>query len=207
MQLELEKLGSVNQLAVEQYDEFKDNYKQLSVRRNQLEEERRSIVKFMQEIEEKKCSAFMKAYEQINESFKALFSKLTGGGTGSLQLQNIEDIFSGGLDIFVQFPGKATRIVSGASGGEKSVAAVAFLFAIQNLSPAPFYIFDEIDAHLDQSNAERLADLLREQSTNSQFIVISLRDVVVDRAERLFGVFLQYGVSHVVSVKLPEVVA
>jgi len=207
MQLELEKLGSVNQLAVEQYSEYKDNYKQLSVRRNQLEEERRAIVKFMQEIEEKKRSAFMKAYEQVNESFKTLFSKLTGGGTGWLQLQNPEDIFSGGLDIFVQFPGKAARLVSGTSGGEKSVAAVGFLFSIQSISPAPFYIFDEIDAHLDQSNAGRLADLLREQSAKSQFIVISLRDVVVDRAERLFGVFLQGGISNVVSVKLPEVVA
>ncbi|HYB92713.1 MAG TPA: chromosome segregation protein SMC, partial [archaeon] len=169
MNLELEKLGSVNQLAVDQYSEYKDNYKQLSVRRNQLEEERRAIVKFMQEIEEKKRSAFTKAYEQSNESFKALFSKLTGGGVGWMQLQNPDDIFSGGIDIFVQFPGKAARLVSGTSGGEKSVAAVGFLLSIQSISPASFYMFDEIDAHLDQANAERLADLLRGQSAKSQF--------------------------------------
>lgn len=207
MILELEKLGSVNQLAIQQYDQYEDNYRQLSVRRNQLEEERRAIINFMEEIERKKRSAFTKAYETVNENFKTFFSKLTNGGEGWLQLQIPEDPFAGGLDIFVKFPGKTARFVSGASGGEKSVAAVSFIFAVQELSPAVFYVFDEIDAHLDPSNAERLADLLREQATNSQFIVISLRDVVIDRAERLFGVYVQNGISHVVSTKLPHEVA
>lgn len=207
MMLELEKLGSVNQLAIQQYVQYNDNYRQLSIRRNQLEQERRTIIKFMEEIEQKKRSAFMKAYETVNVNFKTFFSKLTNGGEGWLQLQNPEDPFAGGLDIFVSFPGKVARLVSGASGGEKSVAAVSFIFAVQGLSPALFYIFDEIDAHLDPSNAERLADLLREQSTNSQFIVISLRDVVIARAERLFGVYVQAGASYIVSTKFPHGVA
>ncbi|MBS7643135.1 chromosome segregation protein SMC [Candidatus Bathyarchaeota archaeon] len=203
MRLELEKLGSVNLLAITQYEQQVDNYKQYSIKRNQLEEEKRAILKFMEEIEQKKREAFMKAYQEVNKNFQTFFSRITGGGSAWLQLQNEQDPFAGGLDVFVQFPGKAARLISGASGGEKSVAAVSFIFAIQGLSPAPFYIFDEIDAHLDLSNAERLADLLREQSANTQFIVISLRDVIIDRAQRVFGVFLQDGLSSIVSYQLP----
>ncbi len=207
VRLELERLGSVNQLAIQQYDEQKDNYKQLSIRRNELEGEKRTILQFMEEVERKKREAFMNAFEQINGNFKTTFLSITGGGSGWLQSQNPEDPFSGGVDLFVQFPDKAARLISGASGGEKSVAAVSFIFAIQKLSPAPFYVFDEIDAHLDPYYAERLADLLKEQSATSQFIVITLRDVVVDRSERLFGVYLHDGVSSIVSLKLAEAVA
>lgn len=124
-----------------------------------------------------------------------------------MSLQNSEDPFAGGVDIFAQFPGKATRLIAGASGGEKSVTAVAFILAIQNLFPAPFYMFDEIDAHLDPSNSGRLADLLKEQSVSSQFIVLTLRDVIMDRAERLLGVYIQNGVSRVVSTRIAEVAA
>lgn len=149
----------------------------------------------------------MEAYNKVNERFSIFFGKLTGSGKGVLSLENHEDPFAGGLDIFVQFPGKTSRLIAGASGGEKSVVAVAFIFAIQSLSPASFYIFDEIDAHLDPFNAERLADLLKEQSSNSQFIVITLRDVVIDRAEKLFGIYIQSGISQIVSTKIAEAVA
>ncbi|MDQ1280929.1 MAG: chromosome segregation protein, partial [Thermoproteota archaeon] len=207
LRFELEKLGSVNQLAVVQYDEQQTNYKQLSVRLNQLESERKSIVDFMEEIERKKRSAFMQAYDKINESFAKFFSKLTGGGEGYLNLQNKEDPFAAGIDVFVQFPGKASRLIAAASGGEKSVTAVSFIFSIQNLSPAPFYMFDEVDAHLDPFNSERLADLLKDQSIASQFIVVTLRDVIMDRSDRLFGVYIQEGASKIVSTRLAEVVA
>ena len=174
-------------------------------RRNQLEKERKVILDFIEDIERKKKEAFMKAYDQINESFSYFFEKLTGGGRGWLSLENPEAPFTGGLDIFVQFPGKVSRLVAGASGGEKSVVAVAFIFSIQSLSPTSFYIFDEVDAHLDPYNAERLADLLKEQSRKSQFIVITLRDVVIDRAEKLYGVYIQTGFSKIVSTKMMKV--
>jgi len=206
MRDELAKLGSVNYLAVDQYDQQKDAYKQLSLRRNEVESEKISILNFMEEIEQRKRNAFMEAYSKINVGFKFFFSKLTGGGTGWLELENPEDPFSGGLDIYVQFPGKGARLVSGASGGEKSVAAVSFMFAIQDLSPAPFYAIDEVDAHLDIHNAERLADMLRENSAGTQFIVISLRDVVIDRAQNLFGVYVHNGVSRILSIKLQKTV-
>ena len=206
MRDELTKLGSVNYLAVDQYDQQKDAYKQLSLRRNEVEAEKISILNFMEEIEQKKRRAFMEAYSKINVGFKFFFSRLTGGGNGWLELENPEDPFSGGLDIYVQFPGKGARLVSGASGGEKSVAAVSFMFAIQDLSPAPFYVFDEVDAHLDIHNAERLANMLRENSAGTQFIVISLRDVVIDRAQKLFGVYVHNGVSRILSIKLQKTV-
>ncbi len=207
MRFELEQLGSVNQLAPDQYNEQQKNYKQLSIRRNQLERERRVILEFIDEVERKKREVFIDAYLHVNESFTVFFEKLTGGGKGRLSLEKPEDPFSGGLDIFVQFPGKSSRLIAGASGGEKSVVAVAFVFAIQSLSPASFYMFDEVDAHLDPYNAERLADLLKDQSGNSQFIVVTLRDVVIDRAEKLFGVYIQNGLSHVVSTRMEEAVA
>ncbi len=206
MRDELVRLGSVNYLAVDQYDQQKDAYRQLSLRRNEVEAEKISILNFMEEIDQRKRDAFMDAYSKINTGFKFFFSKLTGGGTGWLELENPEDPFSGGLDIFAQFPGKGARLVSGASGGEKSVAAVSFMFAIQDLSPAPFYAFDEVDAHLDIHNAERLADMLRENSAGTQFIVVSLRDVVIDRAQQLFGVYVHSGVSRILSIKLPKTV-
>jgi len=207
MRFEFQQLGSINQLAPDQYHEQQQKYKQLSIRRNQLEQERKSILDFMDEIERRKREAFLEAYTQVNTNFSYFFEKLTGGGNGWLSLQNPEEPFAGGLDIFVQFPGKAARLVASASGGEKSVVAVVFIFAIQHLSPASIYLFDEIDAHLDHHNAERLADLLREQAADSQFIVITLRDVILDRAEKLFGVYIQNGLSRVVSTKLPELVA
>jgi len=201
---ELERLGSVNQLAIQQYDGLKENYKQLSVRRNQLEDEKKSILLFIEELERKKRETFMASYSEISSNFKSLFSKLTGGGDGWLQLQNPEDPLTGGIDVFVQFPGKSPRLVAGASGGEKSVVAVSFILAIQSLSSVPFYLFDEIDAHLDSYNAERLADLLVEQSRDSQFIVITLRDVVLSRSEKIFGVYNQEGVAKIVSIDLKE---
>ena len=207
MRTELGSLGSVNQLAITQYSEQQEKYKQLSVRRNQLEAEKKAILDFMDEIEQRKRNAFMQAFNSINQSFTKFFSKLTWTGEAYLKLQNPEDPFAAGIDIFVQFPGKGTRLIAGASGGEKSVTAVAFVFAIQSLSPAPFYIFDEIDAHLDPYNTERLADVLKEQAAYSQLIVITLSDVVMDRGERLFGVYIQDGASRIVSTKIAEATA
>jgi chromosome segregation protein len=204
MNFELDRIGSVNQLALIQYNEQQIKYKQLSLKRNQLEKERKSIIDFMQDIERQKRAAFITAFNNINEAFSTYFFRLTEGGEGYLNLQKPGDPFSGGIDIFVRFPRKTTRLISGSSGGEKSVAAVAFIFAIQQLFPAPFYIFDEIDAHLDPYNSEKLADLLKEQSTNSQFICITLRDVFMDRADKLYGVYVQNGISRVISPRLME---
>jgi len=203
---EAEMLGAINQLAVEQYDEQMSNYKQLSIRINELEQERASILKFIGEIEDAKLKHFMKSFNEICENFTEFFSKLTGGGEGRLEFQNPEDPFSAGIDLFIQFPGKPMRLASAHSGGERSVAAIAYLLAVQKFLKAPFYIFDEIDAHLDDFNVDRLAEVLRDNSSKAQFIVISLKDAMINMAEQVYGCFSKSGKSRIISLPKLEVV-
>ncbi len=201
MKKELEGIGAVNQLAETQYREQVSRYKELSVRLNELEREKLAILKFIDEIEQKKYRVFMDAFNKINERINTYFFRLTGGGSASLKLENPENPFAGGVDMMVQFPGKSPILVSGASSGERSVSAVAFLFALQEFSPASFYLFDEIDAHLDAFHVERLGELLSEEASKAklQFIIITLKPEMISKADRIYGVYSQNGVSHVVS--------
>ncbi|MEM3773566.1 MAG: chromosome segregation protein SMC [Candidatus Bathyarchaeia archaeon] len=205
LQFELERISGVNQLALSHYAEQISRYKELSLRMNELEREKQVILKFMEEIESKKHKVFMEAFEKINQNMQKYFSKLTGSGTANLILENPEEPFSGGIDMIVQFPNKPSIVVSGASGGERSVAAVAFLFAIKDFTPASFYILDEIDAHLDAFHVSRLADVLLEESEKAQFIVITLKPEMVNKAQKVYGVYGRNGVSYVVSAKFLEV--
>jgi chromosome segregation protein len=199
MRLEMERIGAVNQLAQSQYADQISRYKELSIRMNDLEKERMAIVKFIEEIEQKKYNAFMEAFNKINQQINKHFSKLTGGGNARLQIENPENPFAGGVDMVVQFLSKPPIIVSGASSGERSVAAVAFLFALQEFTPAAFYLFDEVDAHLDAFHVERLGELLAEEAANAQFVVVTLKPEMVSKADMIYGVYGREGVSHVVS--------
>lgn len=205
MQLELERIGAVNQLALSHYAEQISRYKELSLRMNELEREKRAILQFMDEVESKKRKVFMEAFEKINRNLQKYFSKLTGGGNAALKLENPDEPFSGGIDMLVQFPHKPSIVVSGASGGERSVAAVAFIFALQEFTPASFYVLDEIDAHLDAFHVSKLADLLLEESEKTQFIVITLKPEMVNKAQKVYGVYERNGVSNVISAKFLEV--
>ena len=198
LELEFRNLGAVNQLAEAQYKEQASRYKEFLDRVSELEKDRDAILEFMEEIERRKREEFMNAFRALNEKFSAFFSKLTGGGRAYLELENPEDPFSGGLDIMVQFPNKAVIPVSGASGGERSVTAVAFLLALQQFSPSSFYILDEIDAHLDAYYVDKLGELLVEESKKSQFVVISLKPELVRRAGKIYGLYYQRGMSHLV---------
>ncbi|MGD8545347.1 MAG: chromosome segregation protein SMC [Candidatus Bathyarchaeota archaeon] len=205
MHFELERIGAVNQLALSHYNEQISRYKELSLRMNELEKEKQAIAQFMDEVEQKKRRVFTEAYEKINQNLQEYFSKVTGGGNATLKLENIDDPFSGGIDMIVQFPNKPSIVVSGASGGERSVAAVAFIFALKEFTPAHFYILDEIDAHLDAFHVSRLADLLLEEASKNQFIVITLKSEMVNKAEKIYGVYERNGVSNVISAKFLEV--
>ena len=198
MRFELERIGAVNQLAELQYREQVSRYKELSIRMNELEEERMAIVNFIEEIEQKKYNVFMEAFTRINERIDGYFSKLTDGGTAALRLENPESPFAGGVDMVVQFADKPPILVSGASSGERSVTAVAFLFALQEFMPASFYLFDEIDAHLDAFHVERLGELLAEEAERSQFVVVTLKPEMVSKADRIYGVYGR-GLSRIVS--------
>jgi chromosome segregation protein len=171
---------------------------------NELEKEKQAIVQFMDEIELKKRSVFMEAFDKINVNLQKYFSKVTGGGNAALKLESIDEPFSGGIDMIVQFLNKPSIVVSGASGGERSVSAVAFLFALKEFTPASFYVLDEIDAHLDAFHVSKLADLLLEESERTQFIVITLKPEMVNKAQRVYGVYGRNGVSNVVSAKFLE---
>ena len=203
MQFEMEGIGAINQLAILHYSEQISRYRELSVRLNELEREKQAIVLFMDEIESKKRKVFMGAFEKINISLKVYFSKLTGGGEANLKLENPEDPFSGGIDMVVQFPNKPSIVVSGASGGERSVSAVSFIFSLKEFTPASFYILDEVDAHLDAFHTAKLADVLLEEAGKIQFIVISLRPEMVNKAQKVYGVYERNGISNVVTAKFP----
>jgi chromosome segregation protein len=205
LRLELSRLGAVNQLSLDHYSEQASRYKELSIRMNELEKEKQAILAFMDEIERKKRAVFMEAFEKIDNSFRRYFSRLTGGGEASLVLENAEDPFAGGMDMIVQFRNKASILVSGASSGERSVSAVAFIFALQDFMPTAFYVFDEIDAHLDPFHVSRLGDLFSEESMKSQFVVITLKPEMVSKAKKVWGIYERNGYSHVVSAKIKEV--
>jgi chromosome segregation protein len=201
---ELVSIGGVNELAASQYDEVKGNYKQLASRIYDLENEKLSIVKFMNELDKQKLEAFMKAFNQVSDSFNEIFSTVTSG-VGRLFLEKPDNPFEAGADIKLQFPGKTEMSIGSASGGEKSVGTVCFILALQAIHPMPFYMMDEIDAHLDVVNSQKLAELLRAKSKGSQFIVVSLKDVTIARADAVYGVFIQEGVSQIVSLPMQEV--
>jgi chromosome segregation protein len=204
MRFELERIGAVNQLALSHYAEQNSRYRELSLRLNELEREKQAIVQFMDEIESKKRRVFMDAFGKINLSLQKYFTKLTGGGEATLKLENPDEPFYGGIDMLVQFPNKPSIVVSGASGGERSVSAVSFIFALNEFTPTSFYILDEIDAHLDAFHVSKLADVFLEESEKSQFIVITLKPEVVNKAQRVYGVYERNGVSNVIAAKFAE---
>jgi chromosome segregation protein len=146
----------------------------------------------------------MKAFKQVSDSFNEIFSTVTSG-IGRLFLEKPDNPFEAGADIKLQFPGKTEMSIGSASGGEKSVGTVCFILALQAIHPMPFYMMDEIDAHLDVVNSQKLAELLRTKSKGSQFIVVSLKDVTIARADSVYGVFIQDGISQVVSLPMQEV--
>ena len=191
---------SINRKAAEQYIDLATGYRSMSTRKNELEEERNSIVKFIEEIEKEKRQTFLDAFDIVDKEIRLIFSKMTGGNAW-LELENEDDIFSSGIIYMIQFQNKPKRTSTSISGGEKTLAAVVFVLALQKLKPSPFYLFDEIDAHLDALNSEKLSKIVEERSKGSQFLMVSLKDTVVEKAKLIYGVFPKNGVSHIVTYK------
>ncbi|MGI0077645.1 MAG: AAA family ATPase, partial [Nitrosopumilaceae archaeon] len=186
--------------AAEQYIDLATGYRSMSTRKNELEEERNSIVKFIESIEKDKRQTFLDAFDIVDKEIRLIFSKMTGGNAW-LELENEDDIFSSGITYMIQFKDKPKRTSTSISGGEKTLAAVVFVLALQKLKPSPFYLFDEIDAHLDAPNSEKLAKIIEERSKGSQFLMVSLKDSVVEKAKLIYGVYPKNGVSHIVTYK------
>ncbi|MDG6926062.1 MAG: chromosome segregation protein SMC [Nitrososphaerota archaeon] len=202
VQFEYEALGRfVNKSAVREYAAVYDNYRHLSERINELERERTSIVRFIESIDSEKRKVFMTAFETINVEFQGTFNRLTGG-VGRLELENSDEVFSGGIYLMGNFRNKGDWESSSMSGGEKSVTAVALILAIQKVNPHPFYLFDEIDQNLDQNNSKNLAEFLRERSGGAQILVVSLKDTMVAQSNVAYGVYSVGGISRIVRSKM-----
>jgi chromosome segregation protein len=196
--------GSLNTRAPDAYVDVSNGYRSMSSRKNELEEERNSIVKFIEEIDKGKRQTFLESYDKVDKDIREIFSKMTGGNAW-LEIQNEDDIFTSGISYLVQFPNKPKRESTSISGGEKTLAAITFLLALQKLKPSPFYLLDEVDAHLDALNTERLATILEDRAKGSQMIMVSLKDSVVKKATLIYGVFPRNGVSQVVSHRISNV--
>jgi chromosome segregation protein len=194
---------SVNRGADRQYAEMYVNYKSLSVRHNELEAERNSIIKFIDSVESEKRKVFVAAFERVGAEFRAIFDKLTGG-LAVLELENPDEILGGGIILRADF-GNGLRDSSQHSGGQRAVTGVSMILAMQAVQQHPFYLFDEIDAALDAINSNSLARFLKEKSSEAQIIAITLRDVFVAESDTTYGVYSAGGMSRVVHYKPAEV--
>lgn len=199
--------SNVNQLANRSYMQLIDGYRGMSEKKNQLEEERNAIVRFIEQIEGEKRQLFLDAFSRVDREVRSIFATMTdGAGAAWLEMDDADgngDIFSSGLTFIVQFPNKPARESNSLSGGEKTIAAITFLLALQSLKPAPFYLFDEIDAHLDSVNTERLKRIIRERANISQIIMVTLKDALVASADMIYGVYARDGVSQVIRYRIP----
>ena len=204
LQKRMTALEPVNMNAVREYDNQITRKQELDEKIRVLTNERTEIIKRMTGYGDAKKEAFMKTYNALSVNYKEIFERLADG-EGSLYLENQENPFAGGLTMKVKPRGKETKLLSSLSGGEKTLAALALVFSIQKYTPAPFYALDEVDANLDGINVEKLADLIKEQSKNTQFIVVSHRKPMIESANRTVGVTQKdKGITKVTGVKLRD---
>ncbi len=201
---ELSSFGSINFKAEEEYREYEERYKDYQERYKKLKEEKEAIRELIEEIENKKLKAFMETYQAINKNLKAIFSQLSPGGKAYMVLEKEEDPFSGGVSLVVKPRGKEVQYLEAISGGEKTLAALSLIFALQDYRPSPFYYFDEVDAHLDEANARRVGELIKERSKKAQFIVVTLREVLASFADKVIGVSGRGGLSKVFFLENPS---
>ncbi len=200
---ELSSLGSVNFKVEEEYKEYEERYKDYQERYKKLKEEKESIKELIQEVETKKLKAFMETFQSIDKNLRRIFSELSPGGKAYMVLEKEDDPLSGGVSLVVKPRGKEVQYLEAISGGEKTLAAISLIFAIQDYRPSPFYYFDEVDAHLDEANARRVGELIKERSKEAQFIVVTLREVLASFADKVIGVSGRGGVSKVFTLENP----
>ncbi len=199
----LSEMGNVNLKALVVYDDVEKQYNQLLEKKETLVSEKADVLKLMEEIEVRKKELFMNTFNVINENFIKIFKDLSTKGEARLIIEDETRLFETGVRVRVNLSGEKFLDIRGLSGGEKSMTALAFIFSIQEYSPASFYIFDEVDAALDKKNSEKLSMLIKKYSDRAQYIVISHNDNVLISAETLFGISMdEHGISNLVSLKV-----
>ena len=202
---EIRRLGPVNVNAIEEFKEVEERHTFLSAQHEDLIQAKETLENIIQELDDGMRRQFSEKFADIQREFDKAFKDLFGGGKGSIELVEGEDILEAGVQIISQPPGKKLQNMMQLSGGEKALTAIALLFAIQNLKPSPFCLLDEIEAALDDSNVTRFAEYLHKLTKNTQFIVITHRRGTMNAADRLYGITMQEkGVSTLVSVDLIE---
>ncbi|MDJ0701699.1 MAG: chromosome segregation protein SMC [Leptolyngbyaceae cyanobacterium MO_188.B28] len=187
LQRRLEAMEPVNMLALEEYNRTQTRLEELSQKLSTLEEERTELLLRIENFTTLRFRAFQEAFDAVNKNFQSIFAELSDGD-GYLQLDDPQDPFNGGLNLVAHPKGKPVRRLASMSGGEKSLTALSFIFALQRYRPSPFYAFDEVDMFLDGANVERLARMIKHQAQQAQFIVVSLRRPMIESADRTIGV-------------------
>ncbi len=200
---QIKKLGDVNVNAIEDFKNLMERYQFLKTQHDDLVEAEKTLEGIIVELDSAMRKQFQEKFAEIGREFDKVFKELFGGGKGTLELMDQEDILEAGIRIIAQPPGKKLQNMMQLSGGEKALSAIALLFAIQNLKPSPFCLLDEIEAALDENNVARFAKYLHKLTKSTQFIVITHRRGTMEKADRLYGITMQEkGVSTLVSVNL-----
>jgi len=198
----LARIGNVNLRALEIYDSIKKEYDVIAEKVENLNNEKEEILKIVIEIDKKKKRTFMKMFKAINELFSRNFSQLSQKGKAFLEIENKEDIFTGGINITIKV-GKGKYLdVASLSGGEQTLVALSLIFAIQEHRPYHFYVLDEIDAALDKRNSARLATLIKKYMEKGQYIITTHNDAIIQEASILYGVSMHNGISKVLGLKV-----
>ena len=199
----IERLGPVNMMAIEQYDELEARYAFLSTQRTDLVDSIAQTTEAIKRIDETTRVRFVEAFAQINRNFQDVFTTLFGGGRAGLTLLDENDPLESGIEIVAQPPGKRLQSVQLLSGGEKALTAISLMFGLFKFKPSPFCLLDEIDAPLDDANVGRFVDMLRSMQDQTQFILITHHRRTMEIADRLYGVTMEEpGVSKLISVQM-----
>jgi len=201
----IERLGNVNVDAIDEQESLENRHNFLSDQVQDLNSSRAQLQQLINRLNKKSRERFRETFEQIRTHFQEIFRKLFGGGRADVILDDAEDILEAGIEIIARPPGKETRSISLLSGGEKSMTALALLFAVFKAKPSPFCFLDEVDAALDEANNERFNILVREFQQDSQFVIITHAKRTMSIADQLFGITMQIrGVSKKISVRFEE---
>lgn len=199
----LNGFGSINMKAVKIYDKLNEEFTALLEKREKLNEEKREILDFVSEMDAKKKERFMETFNQLKTHFVDIYSKLSSKGEAELLIENEDDLFNSGVEIRVRLSAKNYLDIKSLSGGEKTITAISFIFAVQEFNPASFYIFDEVDAALDIMNCEKLGKLIASSAHKAQYIVVSHSEYLIQSSQSIYGVTMDTNkISGVVSLDL-----
>lgn len=204
----IKRLGSINVGAIEEYKEVSERYEFLKEQIDDVEKSKSELMKIIEDLTASMSEKFLDKFNKINEEFKVSFADFFGGGKGEIVLENPDNCLESPIEIKIQPPGKSVQNINLFSGGEKSLAAMALLFSVLKVQPAPFCIYDEVEAALDDVNVERFAKYMRKMTDRTQFISITHRRGTMEEADVLYGVTMQEkGVSKLIELQTAELAA